>query len=779
MVIGYSTLYAQTCGTEVTPKQIQYLDKTKTQRQNYSVFNNLNARMPINRVPVKIHIVRTSAGTGGLTTAQIATVINDMNVFYANSNMEFFECGAINYIDDDTYYNYDAASENALAVPNDVSNVINIYFLNSITSGGSALCGYTRLPPSVDRIFMANSCATNGSTMSHEMGHYFSLYHTHGKTNTGTTDELVDGTNCTTAGDDVCDTPADPNLSGLVSTACIYTGNATDGNGDTYVPNPNNLMSYARKACRTMMTAGQYNRIAFSLANDRNYLACSSVAASSYCASGANNSADSYISSVQLNTINRSSSGSCATYTDYTATDSTDLVPGQSYSLSITTGDCDGGAGFNHQTKVYIDWNNDGDFGDNGEEVFAQPYGVATTINTNITVPSGATAGSTQMRIVCAEGASTIVAPCGTYAYGETEDYRIVITGSGSIPTSSACNGSLTCASTINTFPYNQDFEGEIQGSTSCGASYTMLSSGWQNINGAGGGSESVGPTANTIGTGGTYTVLTAGLVFDVTSPVTLDGVHVYPNSSGNVTIRLLNSSNTVLNTVTTTVNTPNVKTFVALGFAIPVGTGYKLDMVGSASSGFYRNSSGASYPYTSASGAVSITGAINGLTSYYYFFYDWQISTCGDDIDWISDAGGTGSLNTGPSADYNPGTGTGKYMYTEASCSGTGYPNMEAILQGPCFDLSAISNTEIEFAYHMYGTNMGDMFLEVNSGSSWVQVWTMSGDQGNTWQTATVDLSAYDGSTIGIRFRGVTGSSFRSDMAIDDISVRSNWFYS
>ena len=124
---------------------------------------------------------------------------------------------------------------------------------------------------------MANSCAINGSTIVHELGHYLSLYHTHGPTNTGTTTELVNGSNCIISGDDLCDTPADPNLSGLVTNSCQYTGTAFDANGQAYVPDPTNIMSYSKKVCRTFLSSDQYNRANYSALNDRSYLTCNAA----------------------------------------------------------------------------------------------------------------------------------------------------------------------------------------------------------------------------------------------------------------------------------------------------------------------------------------------------------------------------------------------------------------------------------------------------------------------------------------------------------------------
>ena len=140
---------------------------------------------------------------------------------------------------------------------------------------------------------MSNGCTTNGSTLSHEVGHYFSLYHTHGDGNCSFTDEYVDRNHqinivgvsfnsCLILGDELCDTEADPNLVdalndcdiNLVNSSCVYTGTYTDNDGDLFVPDPTNVMSYSRKACRTTFTSGQYDRVLSSLLNDRNYLIC-------------------------------------------------------------------------------------------------------------------------------------------------------------------------------------------------------------------------------------------------------------------------------------------------------------------------------------------------------------------------------------------------------------------------------------------------------------------------------------------------------------------------
>lgn len=262
------------CATELTVEQAEYLEKIGPQIEKFS--SEKSGQKTTLFFPVQHHIVRQSNGSGGLAPAEIGKIMQELNHHYATANMVFYQCAPVNFIDESIYYNFSSSQENALAAAHDVSNVINIYYFNSATSGGVSVCGYSRFPPSADRVIMVNSCATNGSTIVHELGHYFSLYHTHGKTNFGTTDELVNGSNCSVAGDDICDTPADPNLDAVVNTTCDYTGTAVDANSQSYNPQTNNIMSYSRKSCRTLFTTGQMNRVEFAAINFRNYLTCTS-----------------------------------------------------------------------------------------------------------------------------------------------------------------------------------------------------------------------------------------------------------------------------------------------------------------------------------------------------------------------------------------------------------------------------------------------------------------------------------------------------------------------
>ncbi|BDS12224.1 zinc-dependent metalloprotease [Aureispira anguillae] len=254
------------CGAHPTTGQVNYMNLTARERQNYVS----QSRAGTIYIPVRHIIVRKSDGTGGISSTDLQNAMDELNTTYAAANIQFYECSKA-YVNSDTYYDFETSEEAALAAAYEVANVVNIFHCNTVSNGaGSFYCGYAYFPGGADRIVMKNSCTTNGSTFIHEFGHYFSAYHTHQGGN-----ELVNGSNCSTAGDQICDTPADPNLSGVVNSSCVYTGTATDANGDSYTPQTTNYMSYSRKSCRTVFTNGQIARIRYSAVNDRNYLTCS------------------------------------------------------------------------------------------------------------------------------------------------------------------------------------------------------------------------------------------------------------------------------------------------------------------------------------------------------------------------------------------------------------------------------------------------------------------------------------------------------------------------
>ncbi|MES1249624.1 MAG: zinc-dependent metalloprotease, partial [Chitinophaga rupis] len=108
--------------------------------------------------------------------------------------------------------------------------------------------------------------------LAHELGHAAGLYHTfHGLCEGGCA-ELVNGANCTTCGDFVCDTPPDPQTFQYVAGTCNWngvscTGVTHDANGQAYNPQMNLIMAYVPPNCMQLFTNGQGTRMRSVIAN--------------------------------------------------------------------------------------------------------------------------------------------------------------------------------------------------------------------------------------------------------------------------------------------------------------------------------------------------------------------------------------------------------------------------------------------------------------------------------------------------------------------------------
>jgi len=168
--------------------------------------------------------------------------------------------------------------------------------------------------------------------------------------------------------------------------------------------------------------------------------------------------------------------------------------------------------------------------------------------------------------------------------------------------------------------------------------------------------------------------------------------------------------------------------------------------------------------------------GCTSGISSFPYSqgfentLGAWTQSSA-DDINWTVDANGTPSSGTGPSS----ATQGSYYIFVEASGNGTGYPNKQAILNSPCFDLSGLTEASFSFSYHMNGAaDMGSIAVDASTddGSTWTNIWSETGSQGNSWLDASIDLAAYVGGGVQLRFNRITGSTWQADIAIDDVSL-------
>ncbi|PFX28476.1 Meprin A subunit beta [Stylophora pistillata] len=132
----------------------------------------------------------------------------------------------------------------------------------------------------------------------------------------------------------------------------------------------------------------------------------------------------------------------------------------------------------------------------------------------------------------------------------------------------------------------------------------------------------------------------------------------------------------------------------------------------------------------------------------------------------WYHHQGPTSSSGTGPSGDHT--SGSGNYIYFEASSPAqNGGKN--------CFFsqvFPAGSCPQLTFWYHMVGSGMGKLSVQTkDSNGNYITVWEKSGEQGNEWKNASVEVTVSE--SYQVYFEGVRGGNFRGDIAIDDIAFK------
>ncbi len=162
-----------------------------------------------------------------------------------------------------------------------------------------------------------------------------------------------------------------------------------------------------------------------------------------YCNSNANSSYYEWVSSVTIGSFNHTSGA--ANYSDFTQ-QTIDVIAGESYSVNLIP--AFRSAGYSEYWKIWIDYNADGDFDDEGELAFDAGSLSTTTVTGNLTIPSGAS-GDTRMRVSMKYNSAQT--PCETFAYGEVEDYSISINPAGADTEAPSTPENLSTSNTSQT----------------------------------------------------------------------------------------------------------------------------------------------------------------------------------------------------------------------------------------------------------------------------------------------------------------------------------------
>ncbi len=196
-------------------------------------------------IPVKFHLIAKKDGTGRLSEAKVFENLCQLNKDYQDQSIIFYLAdGTFSYIDDDgAYANQKPALTANLLNSKRHAKAINVYCAGATPSGGALGTTLAYYDPQKDWLCTRNDQVDNISgTLSHEFGHYFSLKHvfsgwdskpfleqysasnnwatipnwfkvTQSLATDGITPiECFNGSNCKTAGDRMCDTPADYNF---------------------------------------------------------------------------------------------------------------------------------------------------------------------------------------------------------------------------------------------------------------------------------------------------------------------------------------------------------------------------------------------------------------------------------------------------------------------------------------------------------------------------------------------------------------------------------------
>ena len=136
-------------------------------------------------------------------------------------------------------------------------------------------------------------------------------------------------------------------------------------------------------------------------------------------------------------------------------------------------------------------------------------------------------------------------------------------------------------------------------------------------------------------------------------------------------------------------------------------------------------------------------------------------------DIAWMENSGGTPSRGTGPDFDYDSAwySQGSRFRYIFVEASSPNNPNKIAIFKSPVLDATQLYI--LTFAYHMKGSSMGSLEVEVGDAhGAFHFIWRKAGSQGEHWNTARLAIT----SAIAVRFIAVTGPGWSSDIAVDTI---------
>ena len=269
---------AQICGTP----QMPILERVEINQRNLQILQ----RGATKYIPITFHLVAATNGTGRIQEEDVFRQLHSLNNQYADQDVVYY-IDRLSYFDNDAVYNTPASSAARIQMRGRKdNNSINVYITLNADSGsggpGQTLAYYD---PQDDWIVSRKNQINSGTkSLAHELGHFFSLPHPHAGWdcypytdedygNPVTAEftipcdggggslpiELQNGSNCTTAGDRICDTPPDYNIGLLHQNGCANNTSIKDKNGEVITPITTNYMSYYMECDTWSFTQTQKN----------------------------------------------------------------------------------------------------------------------------------------------------------------------------------------------------------------------------------------------------------------------------------------------------------------------------------------------------------------------------------------------------------------------------------------------------------------------------------------------------------------------------------------